>query len=715
MQSKKDLSKSIESQQNVAEELINQFNIRYNELSLIKEIGEAVSLILEPAELFRFTAESLQKHLQFKRGMIMLANPEKTKLLYKAGFGYEPDEEKVLQDSFFSLDKPHSHGVFYLTFKEQKPYIITNTEEIKKYLSEKSVSFMNRLVVNSFICVPIIYEGKSEGILAVDSSKNETLPTQSDVSLLSGIAHQIGISLNNARAHKKVKESEERFRNLSSNAPDIIYQTDNKGIITYINPAWKSVLGHDLKDIINTNITGFIREENQDEFTEIFNQIIENKKTIRDKTFTFLNSKGLPRFVAFTGTPDIDDAGNVRGVIGTLKDISRLRSMEAQLLQASKMEALGVLTGGVAHDFNNIIQAIMGYNQILIAGKNHTDADMQYLNNTRELISRSRELVQQLLLYSRKTDLTFKPLDLNEEIENMKTLLSKSVPKMIKIKTIYAKDLAPIVADSTQIGQVLMNLVINSRDAMGDEGTITISTSNFVLAEDAIMYGVNVPAGNYARILSTDTGCGMDEEIISHIFEPFFTTKEAGSGTGLGLSVVYGIVKSVRGFIFCQSEPDMGTTFEILIPSSTHVAEDAQQVEKKTKIRRGREKLLIVDDESYILETVKETLGSYGYKVLTAETTEKALDIYSSQKEKIKLVLLDLNMPGRGGKKTLADLLKINNQAKVLMTSGFSSPDQVDDLINSGAAGFLSKPYNPEELLANVRNLLDTPNQPLLF
>ena len=700
---------NLEDQGKAADQLFEQIELRYSELLLVKEIGEAASNIPDPSRLLIFISDSLKNRLQFNRGMIMLANPEKTKLVYTSGYGYTPQEEAVLKSMDFNLTNPLSKGSFYLAYRDQKPFLINNVNDIEYDLSERSSNFIKEFKIESFICVPIIYEGKSEGILAVDNTKSKSTTTQSDLSLLTGIAQQIGISLNNALAHKKTKESEERFRNLSNNSPDIIYQLDINGKFKYVNPAWEEVLGHNINEIKNKNLSNFIREEDQEAFVEIFQNILDNKLTIRDKTFIILNNKGLPRYITFTGAPDIDADGSVIGVVGTLKDITRLRIMEAQLLQASKMEAVGTLTGGIAHDFNNIIQAIMGYNQIMISGRTGNETEISYLKSIGELIQRSRELVGQLMLFGKKVEPLSKIININEEIKSIHNLLIKSIPKMIDIQTSLHDDIFPLIADSTQIGQIIMNLVINARDAMGDSGKIIISTNNIIFQENVSISGLNIPAGNYIELAVSDTGYGMEKELMQHIFEPFFTTKEAGKGTGLGLAVVHGIVKNHGGFIYCESVPNKGTTFKILFPATTSEKLQQKVQEKKVKIPRGKEKLLIVDDEKNILETVKETLNSYGYKVMTAESAEQALEVYTAQKDKIKLVLLDLNMPGMGGKKCLIDLLAINERAKVLMTSGYSTFQQVEDLTKAGAVGFINKPYRPEDLLLSVRKILDIP------
>ncbi len=707
--SKKDLKKAAENQQNISEQLIDQFNIRYNELALIKEIGETASVVFDPQDLINFVSDSLHKRLKFKRGMIMLSDPKNTKLIYVAGYGYTPAEEAVIRNTDFSLARNESRGVFHLAFHEQKPFIIDDVQNIKKDLSERSVNYIKALGVKSFICVPIIYEGKSEGILAVDNSTSENPATQSDLSLLIGIAQQLGISLNNARAHKKLKESEERFRSLSNNAPDIIYQTNKNGFITYVNSSWEELLGHNISETQNKPLVGFIRFEEQQNFQKVLSDIINDQITIRDHNFIFLNGKGLPRYMTFTGAPDFDAEGNVIGIVGTLKDITKLRNMEAQLLQASKLEAIGTLTGGVAHDFNNIIQAIMGYNQIMMTGRKDSETQKKYLENVKELILRSRELVQQLLLYGRRTESELKPININEEINNMNKLFSKSIPKMIKIKTNLSKNILPVMSDSNQLSQIIMNLVINARDALGDSGTITIGTKNVDLSEADNYSDKTVAPGYYVCFSVSDTGCGMDNDVLQHIFEPFFTTKEVGKGTGLGLSVVQGIVNNLKGYIFCSSIPDTGTTFEILLPATEEYTSEETAQEQPHKIKRGKERLLIVDDESYVLESVKESLSSYGYKVMTAESTDQALSLYSANREKINLVLLDLNMPGHGGKKCLTDLLSISKTAKILMTSGYSTAQQIDDLLQAGESGFIVKPYRTEELVSSIRNILDGP------
>ena len=706
--SKKDLSKALESQKSVAEQLIEQFNVRYNELALIKEIGEAASSILDPNKLLKFITDALQKRLQFNRGIIMLNNSEKTKLVYTAGYGYNEQEENFLKNTDFNLTNPKSKGVFYLSYRDQKPFLISNVNEIRIDLSAKSSNYIKELGIKAFVCVPIVYEGKSEGILAVDNTVSKHQPTQSDLSLLMGIAPQIGISLNNALVHKQLQESEERFRNLSANSPDIIYQLNEHGIFTYVNTAWENVLGHSTADLLGNSIANFINAEDRQIFSDMLKKIIVGKIIIRDHNFIILNKKGSPRYITFTGAPELDSEGKVIGIVGTLKDITKLRSMEDQLIQASKMEAVGTLTAGIAHDFNNIIQAIMGYNQLLLSEKLGDEQKILYSNSIEELTTRSIDLIRQLLLFSKKIEPLNKIININDEIKSIHNLLVNSIPKMIIIKTNLQDDVCTINADSSQIGQVIMNLVINARDAIIDSGIITISTNNLILHQNTNISALHIPAGSYVELTVADTGIGMDNDVVQHIFEPFFTTKETGKGTGLGLSVVYGVVQKHQGFIYCQSKLNVGTAFHILFP----VAKDGrkQKIISEPQLKKsstGTETILIVDDEKSILETGKDTLSLYGYNILTAENGEQATEIYQAHQGKIDLIILDLIMPGKGGKKYLMDLMEMNPEIKVLMTSGYASSQQIEELIAIGAAEFINKPYRTEDLLASIRRIVD--------
>jgi nitrogen-specific signal transduction histidine kinase/CheY-like chemotaxis protein len=383
-------------------------------------------------------------------------------------------------------------------------------------------------------------------------------------------------------------------------------------------------------------------------------------------------------------------------------------TLQAQLIQAQKMEAIGTLAGGIAHDFNNSLQAISSYIQLMKFEKARDFQDSNYLNKISNILKNANNLTKQLLTVSRKIESKLKPTDLNDQILQVQTLLERTIPKMIKIELDLGIDLKIIHADSGQIEQILLNLALNASHAMPDEGKITIKTRNFLLDEDVRATHWGIDRGEYVLLAIADTGPGIEKEVQHHMFEPFFTTKAPGQGTGLGLSMVYGIVKNHHGHIECDSEPGAGTRFNIYFPvlKSDHV-QQREVSAKKEKIPTGNETILLVEDDESISDGAQRMLQYFGYMVTTATNAEKAIKIYQAEQKGIDLVILALNMPGMGGRKCLERLLEIKPELKAIVTSGYSSAAIVEDIPKSGTIVFVEKPYQLEELLRVIRQVLD--------
>jgi PAS domain S-box-containing protein len=704
-----ELVDTLRNQGNAADELINQTNRLYDEALLIQEIAQATSNILDIDSLFIFVMEALGKRLDYSRGMIMIPNKGRTRLVYTAGYGYKPEYEELLRKTEFHLDKPQSKGQLVLTFKEQKPFFINNVSKVENIISEKSTDFVKTLGVTSFISIPIIYEGQSEGILAVDSPKSKRPLNTTDLNLLMGIAPQIGISINNARSYKLIQEREERFRALSENAPDIIYTLGIDGTFTYVNPSWENILGHKAEEVIGKSFIDFARKEDIQTYVNFVKSVKKNKEMFRDYIGILLNKDGSERIFNINGALNLDHEGNVIGLIGILKDITEQRSLEAQIRHASKMEAVGTLTGGIAHDFNNIMQAINSYNQLLMMKKNESDSDWKYLSNIGKLTQRSTDLIKELMIFSRKVETNLIPVNLNDEIEKLFDLLKNTIPKMTTINLQLTDHVNIINGDVSQIGQIIMNLAVNANDVMPDGGRLTIKTENInITNSNRHQNSFSVEAGEYVLMSISDTGPGMNKEVLEHIFEPFFTTKAVGKGTGLGLSVVYGIVKTHRGYIICESEPNKGTTFNIYFPAlKLDYEETMPEIASKDELPTGNETILLVDDEKSIRETNQDILEQFGYNVITAENGEDAIEIFTNKQGEIDLVLLDLIMPGMGGNKCLLELINIKPEVKVIITSGYTASMTIQDTLNCGAAAFISKPMQLHTLVKEVRRVLD--------
>jgi len=705
---KKDIYERTERQGDAAKRLLDQITISYNNALLVQEIGQAVSNILDVDSLLKFVMETLQKRLNFDRGMIMLVSPDRKKLVYASGYGSSPDVEAVLNETQFHLDKPDSKGPFVVAFREQRPIYVSDIKEIKKDISERSRNFVEALAVSSFICVPIIYEGKSEGVLAVDNYRSHRSHNQSEVNLLMGIAPQIAISINNAKSLRQIMESEERFRNLSENSPDIIYTQDNTGFITYINPVAEEILGYSTADMIGHYFSEFTKAGDGETFIRLFNRVKHGKETIKNTEAKLLAKDGTERLFYMSGAPNFNALGEMMGVVGILKEFTEQRKLEQQLHHASRMNAIGRLTGGIAHDFNNILQAINAYNERLTMQKDADDPDLKYLMNIQDLIKRATDLVSQLLIFSRKADSKLEPIDINAEIRKFYELLVSTLPKTIELQLDLAEPLHIINGDAAQLGQVIMNLTVNAKDAMPRGGRIKITTRNVEYLTTQYRSSAKIDPGRYALFTISDTGCGIAGENLDHIFEPFFTTKEAGKGTGIGLSVVYGIIKNHNGLIFCTSELELGTSYEIYFPAmNVEILEEKKEVVSKIALSKGEETILLVDDEPALLDIGKELLSLLGYHVLTANSGENALIAMQEEKEQIALVILDLMMPGMGGEKCLAEILKIAPDMKVLIASGYAASTSQQDIIRAGATDFIQKPYQIAFLSKKIRSILD--------
>ncbi len=370
------------------------------------------------------------------------------------------------------------------------------------------------------------------------------------------------------------------------------------------------------------------------------------------------------------------------------------------------MEAIGTLAGGIAHDFNNLLTVVLGFSELLLIGKDQRDPTYADIQKIHHAARNGADLVRRILTFSRKTEIKPRPLNLNHEIEQVIRVLTRTIPKMIKIDLVLSDELGHVNADPTQVEQVLMNLAVNAKDAMPDGGRLTIATENVVLDEEYCRLHLGVQPGDYVMLSVSDTGQGMDEKILQHIFEPFYTTKETGRGTGLGLAMVYGIVEQHGGHVTCFSEPGTGTTFTIYLPAIPIEAGPENQASKAV-VPQGTETILLVDDEDFVRDLGKRILERSGYRVHVATNGKEALRVYKQERDKISLVILDLIMPEMGGTKCLEELLKIAPHVKVIIASGYAADGQMQETIESSAKAFVSKPYDIRGLLRTVRQVLD--------
>ena len=501
-------------------------------------------------------------------------------------------------------------------------------------------------------------------------------------------------------------KSEEKFRELAELLPETIFEMDPHGRLTFVNHSAFTHFRYTQEDL-DRGLNGFdmIAPSDREKAMKIA------EKTMRGKNpgvteYLALRKDGTTFPAMFRSTAIVRE-GKPAGLRGFVIDITETKRLESQLHHAQKMEAVGTLAGGVAHDFNNLLQAVQGYAELLLLGKKSDELGHRELQEIVHASRRGADLTKQLLTFSRKVGSSLRPVDLNQEVKSVKRLLERTIPKMIEIELRLANDLRVVNADPSQIEQVLMNLAVNAKDAMSDGGMLTIETSNATLDEDFRRKHAGVEPGNYVLIRVSDTGCGIGKETMEHVYEPFYTKKEPGKGTGLGLASVYGIVKNHGGFIACDSEPGQGTTFKIYLSAIEHTGELAENGEGKSALQGGTETILLVDDEQSIRSLGQRILGKFGYTVLCAVDGESALELYGAKEDSIDLVILDLIMPGMGGRKCLEQMMEIAPGAKVLVASGYSSDEEIRASLKAGAKGFVRKPFEIGQMLQHVRAVLN--------
>jgi len=445
-------------------------------------------------------------------------------------------------------------------------------------------------------------------------------------------------------------------------------------------------------------------------FQEQWQQMVSGASMEREMRIR--TKSGREKEVEVSAFPITGDAGQVLCIVAIVRDISERRRLQVQLQQAAKMEAVGRLAGGVAHDFNNLLNVIIGYSELMLERRDAGDFLERGAREIRKAADRAAGLTRQLLAFSRQQVLELKVLDLHDIIAEMRELLLRMLGEDVELVVMPAEVLGRVRADPGQIGQVLMNLAANSRDAMPRGGRFIIETANVVIDETYSAQHADMPPGSYVVLSVSDTGSGMSPETRSHIFEPFFTTKEKGKGTGLGLATVYGIVKQSGGYIWVYSEPDLGATFKLYLPRVDAEPERVQPVAATTPNCCGSETLLVVEDEAGVRLLVRDYLRLRGYTVLEAEHGEEALRIAGRHSGEISLMITDVIMPGMNGRELAERMAALRPAMKVLYMSGYAETAVYRKGVLEPGAPFLQKPFGPPDLGRKVRDVLGPQPEP---
>jgi len=422
-----------------------------------------------------------------------------------------------------------------------------------------------------------------------------------------------------------------------------------------------------------------------------------------------MRKDGKRIWVSLTESPIRNETGKITGISSIARDITENKRLEEQFLQSQKMEAVGRLAGGVAHDFNNILTAILGYSDLLLAQMNSAHPMYKSISEIRRAGEFAASLTHQLLAFSRRQSLQLKILDVNDVVNSIEKMLKRLIGEDIQIMTVLDTSVGKIKADAGQLEQVVLNLAVNARDAMPKGGVITIQTANAKFFGEDMSHITELPPGRYVKLIISDTGSGMSDEVKKHLFEPFFTTKDQGKGTGLGLATCYGIVKQCGGHIVVDSTIGQGTTFQIYFPCSEADNEKSANRGALTELPRGNETVLIVEDEVTVRSLAAHILRKLGYNVLEAEDASSAREVVQSHnKGRIDLLLADVVLPNSEGGKELADWLEdLHEETKVLFTSGYVEESVFKHHGLEPGMAFLQKPFTPADLARRVREVIE--------
>jgi PAS domain S-box-containing protein len=506
-------------------------------------------------------------------------------------------------------------------------------------------------------------------------------------------------------AEEALKQSEEKYHKLIDNIQDGVFIIQD-GKIQFANEALAKIGGYTVEEIIGNDFGELVAPEDLEIVAERYQRRLAGEDVPKEYEFSMLQRNGKTRILLNVNMGLITYRGRVASM-GTVKDITEKKRLESQLLLAQRIESVGKLASGIAHDINNVLTPIM-LSQELLQERLTDEGSKRLLNTIERSTKRGANLMKQIQSFTKGAKGERNVLQVAHIVSEIREIADETFPRSIKIRTDIPKDLFTISGDATQLHQVIMNLCVNARDAMSNGGILSISAENLLIDDDYARINTEAKIGPYIVITVSDTGTGIPPEVMDRIFEPFYTTKEHGKGIGLGLSTALGIVKSHGGFITVYSKVGEGTAFKVYLPASTTTETlKAQKYQQELPAGHG-ESILVVDDEEQILEITKKTLEKHGYKVITANDGKEAIALYLQYREEIKVVLMDMMMPVMDGPASIREIRKINPEVKVIANSGLTETDKLAKADDVHVQAFLSKPYAAEKLLNAINDIIST-------
>ncbi len=707
---RKMLVQTVQKQGDAAEDHIKEIAYRYRSGMLIQKIGQDTSSIMDIGRLTRIVMDHVSNYLDFDRGMIMLADREGQRLVFAAGFGLDVSMRGLLQKTRFRLDNPSAKGVFVKVFKEQRPILVGDLGAIQDTFSAKSRQVANQVGSKSLICIPIVYERHSLGIMAVDNLKSKRPLRKSDVNLLMGVAAQTAVSIFSAMAFKRLRDSESKYRSLYENAPHAYISIDaDSGEILNCNPAAEKLLGYSREEMLGWRWTRFAADKVASlAHVRRVSHVLQQGGSVSNEELELVRSDNEPVWVSLSLVPFRDARGLIVEGRCIMVDITERKRLEEKLRHAQKMEAIGTLAGGVAHDLNNILSGIVSYPELLMMGLSRDSRLIRPLEKIRDSGKRAAAIVQDLLTLARRGVSVTEVVNLNQVIKEylqspeLRDLVDRH-PE-VHLKTKLDESLLDIKGSPAHLIKIVMNLIINAVEALPDGGTISIATENRHLSDNAGL--PEIKSGDYVVMTVTDNGVGISPEDVNRIFEPFYTKKRMGrSGSGLGMAVVWATVRDHGGVIEVSSKLGVGTKFTIYFPATRESRQSDDKFFDLDGLIGDGETILVVDDSDEQIDIATSILDKLGYKVAAVNSGQAAVEYVKSHQP--DLVILDMIMePGIDGLETFRRIRKIRPDQKAIIVSGYSESLRVKQAQALGAGTYVKKPYVIHEIALAVKQEL---------
>jgi len=689
------IGKHVQSTAIAQQEAEDSLQISFQRLEALHAIDRAILTAKSSQEIAEAALERIMNFISCDRASVVLFDMEHGTAGYLAireRSGAIPIKEAGLSISDFTSPELLGQEPFHYIPDLQ---LVPDRTRIQNHLLETG----NRSVLNFHL----VAVGKIIGQLRLKATRPDAF-TQEDAEIASETAGQLAVAIHHSQLSENFRQLGETLESVINACPLPILMLDDRATIQIWNQAAERVFGWSREEVIGRG-NPLIHKEIRKECEALVENLRRGESIYGMETVRITKeNKTVP--VVLWAAPHKTRTGEVSGWVVILEDARDRRNLEAQLRQAQKMEAIGQLAGGVAHDFNNLLGVIIGYSDLQIESLRVEDPLRKGAEEIRRSAERAGNLTRQLLAFSRKQVLRPSVLDLNVIIEDLGTMLRRLIGEDIEFKISLDPSLGKIKADPTQIEQVLVNLVVNARDAMPDGGTLMVETSNEELDDEYARKHADAQPGLYSLITIRDTGVGMDRNVQARLFEPFFTTKEKGKGTGLGLATVFGIVKQSGGLIWVYSEPGKGSSFKIYLPQSDGLMREAQRKSPEEAPLGGNETILLVEDETSLRELGSFILRGCGYTVLEATCVKDALEISECHPGIIDLLLTDVVLPGGSGH-TVADTIKQRRTTiKVIYASGYPDEAIAQHGVLSEGLAFLQKPFTKDALKRKIREVL---------